>query len=90
MVADLASVLMYAQDVAFCFLPSVEGDLTGLDRQPAIADLLSGPSVAKPNERLLSSRLVVPSWLRMGDEPLGFNRTNRVSNFKARMPRLIH
>jgi Autoinducer binding domain len=90
MEADLVSVLMYAQDAAFCFLPPVEGVLTDLQKQPSMAELLSGPSVAKLNERVASHRLVVPTWLRMGDDPLGLYRTNGVSNFKARLLRLIH
>ncbi len=90
MVADLASVLMFAQDAAFYFLPSHEGDSRGLDQQAAMAESLSGPPIAKPNDLARSKGLVLPSWLRMDDDPLGFKRTNGISNFKARLPRLIH
>ena len=89
MVADVASVLMYAQDAVFCLLPSHEADSRSLDQRPAMAELLSGPSVAKPKEHQRSKGSVVPSWLRMGDD-LGFKRANALLHFRARFRSWIH
>ena len=90
MVADLASVLLFAQDVVFDLLPSHEVESRGLNHPPALAELLSGPSIAWAEEHGQSNGLVQPPRLRLGDDPFGVKRVNDIPKFKARLTRLIH
>jgi hypothetical protein len=60
MLAYLASVLMYAQETAFCLLPSRQGDSKGSSDQPTRAELLSGRCMTHPVESARSKGLVLP------------------------------
>jgi hypothetical protein len=90
MVADLVSVLMFAQDAAFHLLPSLEDHLMGQDQPRAAVDSLFVPATKEIIDLGRVQDVSVRPCLQMDHHLLGLKCAMGIPNFRTRFRGRIH